>query len=166
MDGHGPRKQRTRQHVLADLSINHLERCIFRCGYARILTHGSDYGLDLFMWTCATDGQMDNGEVKFQVKATDRPTVLADGVTISFPVETRDLNHWIKEEIPVILVVYDGTKDRGYWLDVKGYARERGWHLRAFTTEKVSLRIPMASRLTVRSVRRMRQLLLRMRGEE
>ena len=47
---HHPRKRRTRAHILEDLSINHLEYFVFRCGFAtqRIYT---DYGLDLILYT-------------------------------------------------------------------------------------------------------------------
>src|SRR5438105_586468 len=29
----GPRKRRTREHVIADLSVNHVERFVLRCGW-------------------------------------------------------------------------------------------------------------------------------------
>ena len=45
-----PRKMRTRGHVLADLSINHVERQVLRCGFsADRVQH--DYGYDLTMAT-------------------------------------------------------------------------------------------------------------------
>jgi hypothetical protein len=41
-----PRKRRTREHIIADLSVNHVERLILRCGWvARRMN--PDYGIDL-----------------------------------------------------------------------------------------------------------------------
>jgi hypothetical protein len=41
-----PRKRRTREHVIADLSVNHVERQALLCGFSveRIRV---DYGIDL-----------------------------------------------------------------------------------------------------------------------
>lgn len=159
MNGHGPRKRRTRQHVIADLGVNHLERFVLLCGHTRVPTHTSDYGIDLILWPHRANGEAVHGEVKFQVKATDGLGVLADGGTISFTVETRDLNFWLGERAPVILVVNDAQKDRGYWLDVKAYAREYGWTVDGFATQMVTLRITMANRVSVRGVRQICRLI-------
>src|SRR5207253_11267359 len=46
----GPRKQRTRQHVIADLSVHHVERFILEEGHtAQGL--GSDHGYDLVLFS-------------------------------------------------------------------------------------------------------------------
>ncbi len=74
---HSPRKRRTRGHIIADLSINYLERFVLRCGHVlQRVTH--DYGLDLLMHTFAANGEVQNGEVRFQVKATERLKRLAN----------------------------------------------------------------------------------------
>jgi hypothetical protein len=44
------RKRRTREHVIADLSINHVERLVLRCGWTAERTR-YDYGIDLYMQT-------------------------------------------------------------------------------------------------------------------
>lgn len=64
------RKQRTRQHVIADQSINYLEKFILDEGHTaqRIL---SDYGYDLVMMTFDQNGYAESGLVFFQVKATE-----------------------------------------------------------------------------------------------
>ena len=38
-----PRKRRTREHVIADLSVNHVERIILEAGHA-VQRPTSDYG--------------------------------------------------------------------------------------------------------------------------
>ena len=64
-------KTRTRQHVLTDLSVNHLERQVLLCGYTLHRVQ-SDYGYDLVMTTYRKSGEIEPGSVYFQVKATNR----------------------------------------------------------------------------------------------
>ena len=59
------RKLRTREHVLADLSVNYVERQILLRGFAVNRMH-TDYGIDLLMLTY-TDGVIESGHVLFQV---------------------------------------------------------------------------------------------------
>lgn len=113
--------------------------------------------MDLYVWTYADDGQVENGSIGIQVKATDRLTRLADGRTISCRVDTADMVYWRREEDPVILVVYDAAKDRAYWLDVRAAARAWQPDATAWRTRTVALRIPMANRLTMHAMRQFRR---------
>jgi hypothetical protein len=63
-------KTRTRQHVIADLSVNYLERFILLSGYTLHRVH-FDYGYDLAMTTYNQLGEVQPGLAFFQVKATD-----------------------------------------------------------------------------------------------
>ena len=60
-------------------------------------------------------------EVLVQVKATDNLPTLQDGRTIAFPIAREDLRSWLREPDPVIIIVYDGSKDKAYWLYVQAY---------------------------------------------
>jgi hypothetical protein len=53
-----PRKRRTREHVIAALSANHVERFIVQCGFAFEVTR-SDYGYDLAMKTFDDEGYIE-----------------------------------------------------------------------------------------------------------
>jgi len=85
------RKKRTREHVIADLSVNHVERFILRCGFSveRVF---HDYGLDLYMSTYDSAGEAENGMVLFQLKATDHLKLRADGEALLLRIERTD---WI-----------------------------------------------------------------------
>ncbi len=50
-----PGKRRTRAHVLADLSINHVERQVLLCGFS-VDRVQHDYGYDLTMATYSDTG--------------------------------------------------------------------------------------------------------------
>lgn len=72
-----PGKTRTRQHVIADLSVNHVERQVLLAGHA-IQRVQSDYGYDLLMFTYNEQGEVEPGMVFFQAKATDYLPRLSD----------------------------------------------------------------------------------------
>src|SRR5437660_737607 len=67
----GPRKRRTRQHVIADLSIHHVEGFILEEGHT-VQRLGSDHGYDLILFTYDANGYPEPGLIYFQFKAMDR----------------------------------------------------------------------------------------------
>jgi hypothetical protein len=149
-------KTRTREHVLEDLSVNHVEKWIFRTGFSveRIFR---DFGLDLLMTTYNERGEVEPGRVVFQVKATDRLRVLNDGKTVSFPVERQHLKQWLRENDPVILVVYDGARDRAFWLYVQAYFHGTTT-VELFTApQQATVRIPLTNRLNRRAIQKFRE---------
>jgi hypothetical protein len=114
------KKRRTREHVIADLSVNHVERQALLCGFT-VERSVHDYGIDVSIHTFDQRGEVENGEVLVQVKASDRVRWLAGGRHLSFRVEKSDLLHWLQEPLPVMLVVYDALADRAYYLPVQEY---------------------------------------------
>ncbi len=161
-------KMRTRAHVLADLSINHVERQALLCGFSvERIRH--DYGYDLTMSTYGDTGEFEPGHVYLQVKATDRLPRLADGGTISWLVSRRDLKLWLAETYPVILVVYDGQKDRAYWMHIQRYVSSARTPELFTAGETMTVHIPMASRFNpraTRSIARDKNILLARLGRE
>jgi hypothetical protein len=163
-------KTRTREHVLADLSINYVERHVLLSGHS-VMRVQPDYGYDLVMFTHNAFGEVEAGHVYFQVKATDRLPLLKDGTTVSWPVSRRDLRLWLEEPLPVILVVYDGRRDRASWVHLQDYFSGSQAADLFPAGEWVSVRIPGSSRLgrqaiqkVARQKRLMHQQLLRKEG--
>jgi hypothetical protein len=146
------RKRRTREHVIADLSVNHVERFILHCCWT-VERKRYDYGVDLLMDTYNANGEVENGRVAFQLKATDTLKRSADGKAILLGLEWRDLLFWLNELIPVILVLYDAQEDRAFWLYVQDYFRRQGWAKRAGRTTTVTVRIPRDNLLVEAAVR-------------
>ncbi len=62
------RKLRTREHVIADLSYNFLERKVLQRGHW-LDAPRNDYGIDATMFHHNVRGKVENGEVRFQLKA-------------------------------------------------------------------------------------------------
>jgi hypothetical protein len=113
-----PRKRRTREHVIADLSVHHVEGFILEEGHTAQRL-GSDYGYDLMMWTFDKRGYAEPGVIYFQVKATTASTERKRDFV--YDLDIRDYNLWLREVFPVILVLYDATRRRAWWLDVQAY---------------------------------------------
>src|ERR1700704_3772550 len=134
------RKRRTRQHVIADLAINHVERSVLRCGYT-VERFVHDYGVDLLLFTYDSNGYYENGSVRLQVKASDKIETVAHGQMVSLRVEQAHLRHWLREAMPVILVVYDAARDRAHWVYVQRQLLSRQELLGRATTATVAVRI-------------------------
>jgi hypothetical protein len=118
------RKRRTREHVIADLSVNHVERQALLCGYTiERMTH--DYGIDLELFTFNKKGEIEEGKILLQLKASDRLRLRPRQETFTFRIERRDLVLWLAEPMPVIVIVYDARKDVSYWFYVQSHFRER-----------------------------------------
>src|SRR3954453_21112529 len=114
------KKRRTREHVIADLSVNHVERHALLCGNS-VERIDHDYGIDLLISTYDREGELENGEIRLQVKATDHPKRLSGGQSIAVRIDVKDFRHWLLEPMPVILVIYDTGADVAHWLYVQAY---------------------------------------------
>jgi hypothetical protein len=113
-----PRKRRTREHVIADLSIHHVEGFILEAGHTTQRL-GSDYGYDLIAWTFDERGYAEPGALYFQFKAME--TLRQSGRDYVYDLDIRDYNLWIRETSPVILILYDAARKRAVWLPVQEY---------------------------------------------
>jgi hypothetical protein len=151
------RKLRTREHVLADLGVNYVERQILLRGFAVFLP-STDYGIDLAMATFTENGEVESGHVQFQIKATDTVRVIEHGDAIAVRVKVADLKAWQIDVMPVILVLYDGKNDVAYWIFVQQYLDEKNVTEDDFLAEqdRVTIRIPTANRLGLGAVNQFR----------
>ena len=96
------RKRRTRAHIIGDLGVNYAERRILECGWT-VQRFNPDYGLDLLMTTFNRHGEIENGDVRLQIKATDSIKVIPRRKVIAVRLEWRDMVYWLNEPLPVIL---------------------------------------------------------------
>jgi len=141
-----PRKRRTREHVIADLSVNHVERQVLLCGFT-VERRWHDYGFDLFMNTYDRNGELESGEVHFQLKATDQLRLTSNGQAVLFRVARADLRTWLDVTMPMIVVVYDARAEIAYWLYVQEhFAKQPRFDARR-GSRTVGLRLPREQRL-------------------
>ncbi|MBC7806171.1 MAG: DUF4365 domain-containing protein [Akkermansiaceae bacterium] len=130
------RKRRTREHVVSDLSVNHVERFVLRAGHVadRVLF---DYGYDLTLRTFTDDGQIEQGFLYVQLKASDAVNYIQNEQFLSLRMDRRDAELWRVEQVPVILVVYDASKDRAYWLHYQTYENAGDVMVRIPTNQQI-----------------------------
>src|SRR5438270_13811830 len=104
-----PRKQRTRQHIIADQSVNYVERFIIDEGHTTQRL-APDYGYDLILFTYDEDGYAEPGVAFLQLKASE--TWTAAGAHYVFGLDIRDYNLWMCEDASVFLVLFDACRRR------------------------------------------------------
>jgi hypothetical protein len=151
----GPRKQRTRQHVIADLSVHHVERFILEEGHtAQRLS--SDYSYDLLLRTFDEQGYTEPGLVYIQVKAAE--SLQSVGSDYVFNVDIRDYHLWHQEETPVILILFDSARRKGYWVAVQRYFQEDVARRPKKGAKTVRVRVPRRKVVNRRAIQRMREL--------
>ena len=144
------RKVRTREHVIADLSYNYLKRFGLNRGHW-LDAPNNDYGIDAIMFHHNAVGEIENGEVRFQLKATDGIDLSGDENWIPKSVEIKDLRYWYFDPYPIIAVLYDAIGNCAYWLDVQQYVDQNP---QIMDTEAASatLRIPTENSLTNQAI--------------
>jgi hypothetical protein len=91
---------------------------------------------------------------KIQVKATDNLPLLKDGQTIAFPIARSDLEYWLAELMPVILIVFDAQADIAYWLYVQAYVQERSDALTILGGDSITVHLSKAHVVDMESARR------------
>ena len=164
-DWTGRRKRRPRTRVIADMSVNFLERQVLRRGHRLIrIPEESDDGTDAIMRTHHPEtSEVETGQVDFQLRATDQLRTVNGGRFIPCTVEMAHIHFWYHQLFhPFILVLYDAQKHRAFWLDVQKYVDDHADEVgRAVENESasLSLRIPATNKLTVMAIDRFRGLL-------
>jgi len=153
------RKRRTRQHVIEEMGVNFLERQVLRRGHQLQRPSLREYGCDATMFHFAANGEIEDGEVRFQIKATDVIRRIHDGRSVVCRVETAHVRYWYWQTIPFVLVQYDAASNRGYWVHLQPYVDS---HARLLSRQRksVSLHLPVSNVLTVRAIDRFRQISL------
>jgi len=148
------RKRRTREHVLADLSANYVEKQALLCGYTAERVR-LDYGIDLVVQMFNKVGEVESSRLLFQLKATDRIRTTVRANAVSCRIERADLGHWLEEPFPVVLVLYDAKIDAGYWLYVQNhFANLPGFDL-ARCGKRLTLVIPRLNVLDRKAMKRL-----------
>ena len=138
-------KQRTREHIIADLSVNHAEKAFLLAGYTvdRVV---ADYGYDMVVRTFDGAGHIENGYIAVQMKASDAPDSSKDGDFVTVRVEDRDDTFWRGEGFPVALIVYDAAKEVAYFVHYQTVPQ----------STRRSVRIPTENRFDVTVARQLR----------
>jgi Domain of unknown function (DUF4365) len=150
-----PRKQRTRQHVIADQSVNHVERFIIDEGHTAQRLE-KDYGYDLLLVTYDEQGYVEPGLVCLQLKAAESLPVV--GSDYYFDLDIRDYHLWMQERTPVILILFDAGQRRAYWHSVQDYFRHNVARQPKKGAKTVRMHVPRSQVVNRRAIAKMRSL--------
>ncbi len=146
-----PRKRRTREHVIADIAVNYVERFIYGAGFT-VERFRHDYGYDLTMTTFDPDGYAEPDRVLFQVKASNRLKAVTKKRCVKFRIGLADLNSWLDEPMPVFLILYDATRRTANWLYVQNYFQQQPQFLAKKNRHSITVQIPARNRVTTRFI--------------
>lgn len=148
------RKRRTRQHFIEDLGFNYVEKqaLLGRCTFNRT---SIDYGLDAELPTFSENGEVENGVIYFQIKSTDKIKSLKLRNDYVFDLSKKDLEYWLSEIFPVIIILYDAKIDIAYFLDLQKYFQENRIFLRKIN-KFIRIYIPPNNKFNVEAVLNLR----------
>jgi hypothetical protein len=149
------RKQRTRQHVIADQSVHHVEGFIIDEGHTAQRL-GSDYGYDLVVTTYDEQGYIEPGQILLQLKAAEH--LAGVGTNYVFDLDIRDYNLRMRERMPVLLILFDASRKRAFWLAIQQYFRADEARQPRQHAKTVRVYVPMRQAVNRRAIATMRQL--------
>ena len=146
------RKKRTRAHIIADLSLHHVEYQIAKCGFTIEATR-SDYGYDGSIFTYDSRGEIENGNIFFQLKATDHVDRYKKKREFSFRISKKDIDLWQREPFPVYLILFDTKSETAYWLYLQEYLQSKGIAAANMSRNSLAVRISASQIVDKKSVR-------------
>ena len=118
------KKLRTRQHIIEDLGLNHIEKQILLSGNILRRFGENDYGYDGMIDTFNEQGETENLSFKIQLKSTDTLQLSAQKEGFIMDLSRRDLELWLKNTLTVLLILYDAQGEIAYFVDLQPYFNE------------------------------------------
>ena len=119
-------KLRTRQQVIQDLALNHIEKQILLSGNVLERNKDDNYDYEGVIDLYNEQGQVSNLAIAVQLKSMDSVQLLSENARFVVDLSKQDLERWLKTEIPVLLILYDAQQDVAYFTDLQTYFNENG----------------------------------------
>ena len=115
-------KKITHQSILGQKGANLIERIVLDMGYVWRQTSIFDVGVDgEIEIRDPQTGEATNTIIKVQAKATAQPFQSETATSFQYLCDERDLDYWLRGNVPVILVVCRPKSDEAYWVPIKDY---------------------------------------------
>ena len=118
----------------------------------------SDYGYDLVLYTYDEEGYAEEGAIYLQLKASEKLAAFGDNFV--FDIDLRDYTRWTREPMPVILILFEASKRRAYWIYVQRYFAETPSREPRKSAKTVRIRVPkrqVVNRLAIKTMRTYKQ---------
>ena len=151
----GSGTQRTREHIIASQSRNYVEKFFIDKGHT--LDFVTDYGTDGVVNTFDEHGYAEGGDIRLQLKASDNLLYSKDGTYIPFNIKVKHYHYWMKQPMPVFLVLYDAKRAQAFWLYVQAYFRSDKMKKPRKNSGIITVRVPVQNKFTEQTVDYMRQ---------
>jgi hypothetical protein len=152
------KKLRTRQHIIEDLGFNHIEKQILLAGFVQRRYYHNDYGYDGCIDTFSETGQIENLSILFQLKSTDNISVSNQKKGCIFDLDKRDLELWLSDIRPVILVLFDAQKEIAYFINLQQYFKQNRQVL-ANIRKFVRIYLPETAIFNTKSIKELKDIL-------
>jgi len=107
--------------ITGALGVNIIERRLLEMGYLWYPSGGVEAGIDGRLEIRAESGEVTNLVVSVQSKATDGSFQAETPTHFSFSCSDRDLQYWLRGNLPVILVCSRPRADEAYWVSIRDY---------------------------------------------
>ena len=150
------KKQRTRQPIIEDLGFNCVEKQVLLSGCI-IQRYFADYGYDGEIQTFDENGFYETGYALFQLKSTDKSKFIEQQNAFAFDLSKRDLELWLYEKVPVLVILYNATNDTAYFIELQEYFKKHKLELQNIG-KFVRIYIPSESIFNIDAVQFVRQL--------
>jgi hypothetical protein len=135
--------------------VNYVERFIIDAGHT-VQRVEKDYGYDLLLFTFNEQGYAEPGLAFLQLKASE--TFEPSGNDVAFDLDVRDYHLWMMNRMPVVLVLFEASRRRAYWLHVQAYFQAHAARRPRPGARTVRVRVPTRQLLNRRAIARMRRL--------
>jgi hypothetical protein len=114
-------RKRTRQNIIEDLGFNHVERQVLYAGHTFSRFHKEDFGYDGVIDIFNENGDADNLHIMVQLKSIDSIALSNQKNKLVFELSKNDLEDWLYDIRPVILILFDAQKETAYFVDLQTY---------------------------------------------
>ncbi len=116
----GPKKI-GKSDITGALGVNIIERRLLEMGYLWYPSGGVEAGIDGRLEIRAESGEVTNLVISVQSKATDGAFQSETPSHFSFGCSDRDLQYWLRGNLPVILICSRPRTDEAYWVSIRDY---------------------------------------------
>lgn len=135
--------RRTREHIIASQSHNYIEKFFIDKGHT--VDRPTDYGMDILINTFDADGYAENGDIRIQLKASDGFKISKDASYLQIVVESKHYELWVREPMPVFLILYDAKLEKAYWLYLQEYFSASSERRPRKNAATLTIRVPVGN---------------------
>jgi hypothetical protein len=132
-----------------------VERYIIDAGHTAQRVE-KDYGYDLLLFTYDERGYSEPDFLSLQLKAAE--ALSASGSAYAFDLDIRDYNLWMQERMPVILILFDASRRRAFWLAMQTYFQSHPDRRPRKGAKTVRVRVPVRQVVNCKAIAKLRDL--------